>query len=370
MYLNLFFSLVNYDILRNAAFNTHVVQEIERMVWFSSPDQSGYLQHIETDHEQQQEKIQKKRDVVVGSQQKQQRPSCSVCKSDKVITDTESGEIICSNCGVVISDKLEEINRPERRIINEDADNNKTSRTGAPTSIAYHDMGLSTTIAKTHTDARGQKIATPMLYSMQRLRTYDYTTQSSKNKNLKQAFNELDILQDKLALPDVTIEKAAYIYRKAKQRELIHGRSISTVMAAALYIACRETETPTTLKDIATATNMKRKNISKAFRELVIQLEYKVPMVDPVKCIAKVANRANLTEKTKRQAIDIMDDATKKEISAGKDPMGFAATVLYVSSRKTKEKISQIDIAQAAGVTEVTIRNRFKDFKSKLQLLN
>ena len=344
------------------------------MVWFSSPDQSEYLQHMQTDHKQQQEKIENKRYVVVGSQQqkqKQQRPSCSVCKSDKVITDTESGEIICSNCGVVISDKLEEINRPERRIINEDADNNnKTSRTGAPTSIAYHDMGLSTSIAKTHRDARGQKIATPMLYSMQRLRTYDYTTQSSKNKNLKQAFNELDILKDKLALPDVTIEKAAYIYRKAKQRELIHGRSISTVMAAALYIACRETETPTTLKDIATATNMKRKNISKAFRELVIQLEYKVPMVDPVKCIAQVANRANLTEKTKRQAIDIMDDATKKEISAGKDPMGFAATVLYVSSRKTKEKISQIDIAQAAGVTEVTIRNRFKDVKSKLQLLN
>jgi transcription initiation factor TFIIB len=344
------------------------------MVWFSSPDQSEYLQHMQTDDKQQQEKIENKRDVLVGSQQqkqKQQRPSSSVCKSDKVITDTESGEIICSNCGVVISDKLEEINRPERRIINEDADNNnKTSRTGAPTSIAYHDMGLSTTIAKTHTDARGQKIATPMLYSMQRLRTYDYTTQSSKNKNLKQAFNELDILKDKLALPNVTIEKAAYIYRKAKQRELIHGRSISTVMAAALYIACRETETPTTLKDIATATNMKRKNISKAFRELVFKLEYKVPMVDPVKCIAKVANRANLTEKTKRQAIDIMDYATKKEISAGKDPMGFAATVLYVSSRKTKEKISQIDIAQAAGVTEVTIRNRFKDFKSKLQLLN
>jgi transcription initiation factor TFIIB len=93
-------------------------------------------------------------------------------------------------------------------------------------------------------------------------------------------------------------------------------------------------------------------------------------MVDPAKCIAKVASRVNLTEKTRHQAIDIMDDATKKGITAGKDPMGFAATVLYVSSLKTKEKISQIDIAQAAGVTEVTIRNRFKDFKSKLHLLN
>jgi transcription initiation factor TFIIB len=335
------------------------------MVWFSSPDQEhSDQQGLQSDHDNN-EHVEDQSTMTVLEPQKHVL-LCSICKSDKIITDTESGEIICSNCGVVISDKLEEINRPERRIFSEDADN-KTSRTGAPTSIAYHDMGLSTVITKSHRDAKGQKIATPMLYSMQRLRACNYTTQSSKNKNLKQAFTELDVLKYKLALPDVTIEKAAYIYRKAKERELIHGRSISTVMAAALYIACRETETPTTLKDVAQATNMKRKNISKVFRELVFKLEYKVPMADPVKCVAKVANRANLTEKTKRKAIDIMKDATKKEISAGKDPMGFAATVLYVSSRKTKEKISQIDIAQAAGVTEVTIRNRFKDFKSKLQ---
>jgi transcription initiation factor TFIIB len=128
----------------------------------------------------------------------------------------------------------------------------------------------------------------------------------------------------------VTIETVAYIYRKAKQRKLIHGRSISTVMAAALYLACRETGTPRTLKDVAKATNMKRKNIFKIFTELVIELEYKVSMVDPAKCIAKVASRVNLTEKTRHQAIDIMDDATKKGITAGKDPMGFAATALYV----------------------------------------
>jgi transcription initiation factor TFIIB len=338
------------------------------MPWFSSPDQEqSDQQRLQSDHDHNEQSEDQRTITRIESQK--HVLLCSICKSDKIVTDTGSGEIICSNCGVVISDKLEEINRPERRIFSEETDN-KTSRTGAPTSIAYHDMGLSTVIAKSHRDAKGQKIATSMFYSMQRLRTFNYTTQSSKNKHLKQAFNELYVLKDKLALSDATIEKTAYIYRKAKQREIIHGRSISTVIAAALYIACRETGTHRTLKDIAKATNMKRKNIFKIFTDLVTEFEYKVPMVDPVKCIAKVANRANLTEKTKRKAIDIMDDATKKEISAGKDPMGFAATVLYVSSLKTKEKISQIDIAQAAGVTEVTIRNRFKDFKSKLQLPN
>jgi hypothetical protein len=128
------------------------------MIWFSSPDQMDYLQHTQTDYEQQ-DQIGKKRDVVVGGskQIQQQQPSCSVCKSEKIITDPESAEIICSSCGMVISDKLEEINRPERRIFNEDTDNDKTSRTGAPTSIAYPDMGLSTVITKTHRDAEGQK---------------------------------------------------------------------------------------------------------------------------------------------------------------------------------------------------------------------
>ena len=153
--------------------------------------------------------------MLILQKQKQQRPSCSVCKSDKVITDTESGEIICSNCGVVISDKLEEINRPERSTYNMTED---TSRTGAPTSIAKHDMGLSTVIANTEKDAVGNKIDISIRSTMQRLRTWDYRTQvhTATNRNLRQAFIELDILKDKLALPDATIEKAAYIYRKLR----------------------------------------------------------------------------------------------------------------------------------------------------------
>jgi transcription initiation factor TFIIB len=359
-------------LFRNAAFNTHVVQEIERMVWFSSPDQMDYLPHIQTNSEQQEEEMEKTRDIVVGSQQQkqqQQRPSCSVCKSAKVITDPEYGEVICSNCGVVISDKLEEINRPERSTYNMTED---TSRTGAPTSIAKHDMGLSTVIANTEKDAVGNKIDISIRSTMQRLRTWDYRTQvhTATNRNLRQAFIELDILKDKLALPDATIEKAAYIYRKAKQRQFIRGRTTLAVIAAALYIACRERGTPRTLKDIARAYNLRHKSICKAYRQLVIKLDYNVPMADPMKCVAKVANNANLTEKTKRQAIDIMNDATKKEITAGKDPMGFAATVLYISCLKTGEKTCQKDIAASAGITEVTIRNRFKDLQHKLQILN
>ena len=123
-----------------------------------------------------------------------------------------------------------------------------------------------------------------------------------------------------------------------------------------------------TLDDIATTCNVKRKELSKDFRRLHSRLDLKIPQQDPMKCIAKVANMGKLSEKTKRQAAEIMSNVMKEQISAGKDPMGLAASVLYLSSIKTGEAVTQMSIAKAAGVTEVTVRNRFKDLKSKLQL--
>ncbi|MFL6317574.1 MAG: transcription initiation factor IIB family protein, partial [Nitrososphaeraceae archaeon] len=208
--------------------------------------------------------------------------------------------------------------------------------------------------------------------TMQRLRTWDSRAhiRTSSDISLIQAFNELDILKDKLALPDVVVEKSAYIYRKAKSNGLTRGRTISGLVAASTYIACREMSTPRTLKDIAAAANINRKYLAKAYRLLLIELDIKVPLVDQIKCIARVANKANLTEKTKRQAIRIMDEITQMQISAGKNPMGLAATILYLSCLKTGENKTQTDISQAAGVTEVTLRNRFKELKKKLELSN
>ena len=102
-------------------------------------------------------------------------------------------------------------------------------------------------------------------------------------------------------------------------------------------------------KDIAAAGNVKRKNIARTYRQLILELDYyKVPNTDPVKCVVRVANKANLAEKTKRQALNIMKKVTENEISAGKDPMGLAATVLYISCIKTGENISQKEISYVA----------------------
>ena len=292
---------------------------------------------------------------------------CSICNKDHVvITDPESAEIICSACGAVMLERIQE-DRPEWRAFNLEETNDK-SRTGTPISLARHDMGLSTIIGRINKDSSGGKIDSQTLSTMKRLRTWDLRTQTSDDRSRQQAFSELHVLKDKLALPDAIVEKSAYIYRKAQEIGLIRGRTISATIGAAVYIACRELQIPKSLREIAVASNIKRRVLSRSYRILTSELDIKIPIIDPIKCIVKVGNKASLNEKTKRQAIDVMNKITKSEISAGKNPMGLAATVLYIACLRTGVNIRQADIAYAAGISEVTLRNRIKDLKERFNL--
>src|ERR687885_2123737 len=188
------------------------------------------------------------------SSNSQLAPICSICKSNQIITDPESGELICSKCGQVISDKVEQEGAEWRNFDPlSSGDSSSRSRVGMSTSLARHDMGLSTIIGRTDRDASGQKIDAAMRSTMDRLRTWDYRTQvrNATDRNLRNAFFKLDILKDKFGLTDSVVEKAAYIYRKAQERGLVRGRTISGVLAAAIYIACREMGISRTLKDVA-----------------------------------------------------------------------------------------------------------------------
>jgi transcription initiation factor TFIIB len=221
-------------------------------------------------------------------------------------------------------------------------------------------MGLYTIIGQTNKDASGHNLSVPMLSTMSRLRVWDNRTQldaSASHRNFQKAFNNLDRLKDKLGLSDAIVEKTAYTYRKAHEKGLIRGRTMHAVLAACVYIACREIENPRTLRDLATIMNIKRKDITRSYRMLVLELDFKIPLIDPMKCIIKISNNLDLSEKTKRKAMHIMDKVIRSRISAGKNPMGLAASILYLSCLFNGDHRNQTIFAQAAGVTEVTIRN-------------
>jgi len=284
------------------------------------------------------------------------------CDESTVISDFETGEIFCSKCGLVLSERVE-YSGPEWRSFSD----NKTNRrgTGDGISLAKHDKGLSTIISPTNKDASGKPLSSSMKKTLKTLRIWDRRsqTQTPGDRNFITAFTELNGLKDKLALSNTIMERAAYIYRKAVERNLVRGRSISGMTAAALYAACRDTETSRTLNDVSQASNIKRKEISRSYRLIYRELDLKMPVVDPIQCIARISSRLEITEKIKRYAIKVLKSSQKHQRSAGKDPMGLAAAALYLSCITNGENKSQREMAEAANVTEVTIRNRVKNLK-------
>jgi len=284
------------------------------------------------------------------------------------LTDPITGEVICISCGAVISDKIAETS-PEWSVYGTNELNSR-SRVGMPISLAIHDLGLSTVIGKNNKDFSGKIIVDASTrVVIERLRTWDYRTQtrSSKGQSRKYAFRQLNSLKEKLALPSPVLEKAAYIYRKAQQNDIIRGRTRTGAMAACVYIACREAIIPRAFDEVAEVSNIRRKEMWKAYRAIVSELDLKVPLIDPVRCLVKLANKMGVSEKVKRYGIDYMKQVIDSNISAGRDPMGLAATVLYISCQNfgNVDK-SQKYFADTAGISDVTVRNRRQELRNKI----
>jgi transcription initiation factor TFIIB len=283
---------------------------------------------------------------------------CSACRNEVVVTDHECGEVICSRCGVVIA-RLESSATQEWRAFSVE-DFYSRCRVGGATSLARYNKGLLTTIGNSR-DSKESGI------NFNRIRIWDFRIQTANDRSLKQALPALEHLKESLGLPDTIVEKSAYFYRKAARINLIKGRTVSSVLAASVYLACRELETPRTLNEVSSASNVPRKKISRDYRLLVHTFDPKIPAVDHIRCITRIANKVGLSEKTKRMAVKIMRQVVAMQISAGKGPMGIAATVLYIACLQGGEIKTQKELSIAAGVTEVTIRNRYSDLKKYLQ---
>ena len=288
------------------------------------------------------------------------------CNSQPTITDTERGEMFCGGCGLVLTEKIEDENSEHTSYTQEEY--LTQTRTGPATSLTMHDRGLSTIIGQ-NKDSSGHALSGRAKATFYRLRTWDQRTKSrSKNRNLSQAFTLLNGIKTKLGIPEMVVENTAYLYRKAASMNLARGRSIAPLISAALYAACRETNTPRTLDDISDASNVSRKSLSRTYRTMVRRLDLNLNQYDTAGFVTRIANILEVKEKTKRDALDILRKSQEKEISAGKNPVAQAAASLYLASLLNGETLSQTAFSKASGVSSVTIRNRVTSIKKILKL--
>ena len=288
------------------------------------------------------------------------------CKTYPMITDSERGEIVCGGCGLILVQNISDTSHENNSYTLEGF--MKQARTGPATSLTMFDKGLSTVIG-TNKDFSGNALSSKTKYEFNRLRTWDQRSKSRNTASLSKAFTLLHGMKTKLAIPNNVVENAAYIYRKIVSAKLTRGRTMTSLISASLYAACRENNIPRTLDDIANAGNVERRILSRDLRTIIKKLGLNLNQYDITSFITKISNNMNLKEKIKRDAFEILKRCEKEEITAGKHPVAQAAASLYISCIINGVKISQKKFSEESGVSDVTIRNRSALIKKTLKLV-
>ena len=280
---------------------------------------------------------------------------CPECKGN-TISVQEKGEIVCSQCGLVVNERILDISHSGKRAFTKQ-EKEKRENTGSPISILLPDMGLSTIIDKTSIKSPDLKRAAKWNSRM----TWD-------KRNMLIATTELKRIGSNLNLPNHIKKTAIRLYINAFKKKLLRGRSINGMVAACLYFACRESKVPRTLQEILDETSVSAKNIRRCYRTLIRELNLKVPSTDPISLIPRYTAELGLDTDVEKSTVQVLKAFISQYSTSGKDPKGLCAGALYLVSKKKDKRISQKEIANIIGVTEVTLRSRYKELVSKLNI--
>jgi transcription initiation factor TFIIB len=293
---------------------------------------------------------------------------CPECGSNHLSKDYSRAELVCRNCGLVLDEDIID-HGPEWRAFDSEQ-REKRARTGAPMTYTIHDKGLSTVIGWKNRDSYGKSIPTKNRAQIYRLRKWARRIRISNatERSLAIAFSELDRMASGMGLPRTVRETAAMIYRKAALKKLVRGRSIEGVITAALYAACRQCHVPRTLDEISNIAHLSRKDIGRTYRYVSRELGLKLLPTSPEDYISRFCSELKLSGDVRAKTLEILQEAARRELTSGRGPTGMAAASLYIASVLCGERRTQREIADVAGVTEVTIRNRYKEITKKLDI--
>lgn len=287
---------------------------------------------------------------------------CPECRSVDLTYDDHKGEIICNECGLIIEEKMVDTGQDAGAQFDK---NDKKGRGGAPISMQKFDKGLTTNVGEISDIYKLEAGQTRKFF---RLKKWQERVSTSIERNLRLAMAELRRVASFLNLPSVVRDESSRVYNYVLQRGLVRGRSMESVIAACIYAACRSYNIPRTLDEIAGASDVERKEIGRTYRFIVRKLKIKVTPSSPRDYISRFSSILHLSPKSQNEALKILKRADISELTSGRGPAGIAAAALYVAALMHDEKKTQREVADVAGITEVTIRNRYKELIERLQL--
>jgi len=304
--------------------------------------------------------------------------SCPECQST-LVDDMQNGEIICSGCGVVVADQIAD-SGPETISSNLE-DKMKLARATGQTTYSQHDLGITTEISLGTKDFSGKTINHEVANQMHNLRKWQQRIRvsSPRERRLANVLSKMGETCDSLNLSKNVLETASMIYRNLDGHVDVKGKSVVSITAATIYMACKQCDVVRSLEEICRGicpskdVKSKTKLAARYYRTMVMEMgQFTVPVVSMDKYISKIANKTQTEVRVERLALEIAEKTKDSSISDGKTPNGIAAAYLYVASVLLGQNVLQRDVSSVAGVTEVTIRNRCKEiltcYKLKITL--
>lgn len=285
---------------------------------------------------------------------------CPECSSEHLVRDYARGELVCGACGLVVSERAIDEGPEWTAYSAEEAD--KLARTGSPRPFSTGAYGLTTVIPYGNRDARGNAIPVSEREKFYRIRKLQRHSGHSRpgERSLPETLRSLDRVAALLGLPKTVKDEAGFICKKALEKGLLRGRSIEGLVAAATYAACRISGVPRTLEEFQAVTGVRKKQIGKAYGALLRSLQLRVPTSRPVDYLARFCSELGLSQAVIAESMKILKEIEAVDASLSLSPIGTAAAAIYLASLKCGERRPQKAIAKVAGVSEVTLRNRFQ----------
>lgn len=292
---------------------------------------------------------------------------CSECGSRDLITDDNRGEVVCNACGLVLEENV--IDQGAEWNVYGPEDEGK-ARTGAPSNLLLHDKGLSTDIDWQNKDYSGKALSNATRTQLHRMRKWQSRARSSnsRERNLQNAMQEMAAMGARLELPKSIQSEAALIYRRALEANIIRGRSIPGVAAACLYISCELAGVPRPISDVSYRLRMGKKELGRTIRQVKLKLRIRTLPKEASQFVGQFCSKLHLRSDIENDAIDMFNKIKAMELDSGRGPTGLAAALIYIAAMKGGQRRTQRDIADVSGVTEVTIRNRYKELAAALDI--
>lgn len=293
---------------------------------------------------------------------------CGNCGGDAILFDANTGEHVCRRCGCIVATTTID-SGPEWRAFNS-AQTEERSRVGAPLSLVVYDGGLSTSLGWADRDAFGRRLKPAEKAKQYRLRKWQRRsrTSNSEERNLAHALSYMSGISYKLRLPKNVLETAAHIYRRAIKMKLLKGRTIDRMATACLYMACRKCHIGRTLVDLSSTADLPRVEVARDYRYLFNALRPDIPGLSSQSLISRYVSRLRLSGGTELLAKRMLFTARELRLTVGRGPTAMAGACLYIACILNNERLSQKELAEAAQVTEVTIRARYKEILTKVSV--